>query len=187
MNTNRDLYRFVTGLCERRSADQVPSLEVYLRSLWFVGRTWDDDIIPIGTLGEWLRSAFSSSPPDFDDAWHSIAFPAEEPGDDPRDLWEKFILFQIADLRRMAEAGTLDNEHRYFGVDSPAGIRWYNFDPCSYLECGVRGSVGGYIENEVIILDRPDDGGSADSPVVPLGSLTWDEFRDLLWCGMSYE
>lgn len=86
MNTNRDLYRFVTGLCERRSADQVPSLEVYLRSLWFVGRTWDDDIIPIGTLGEWLRSAFFSSPPDFDDAWHSIAFPDEEPDYDPRDL-----------------------------------------------------------------------------------------------------
>jgi hypothetical protein len=41
----------------------------------------------------------------------------------------------------MAEAGTLENEYRYFGIDSPTGFRWYNFDPCSYLECGVRGSL----------------------------------------------
>ena len=65
----------------------------------------------------------------------------------------------------MAEAGALEDEYRYFGIDSPTGFRWYNFDPCSYLECGVRGSLGG---NTV-------DG------------LTWDQFADLLWCGAVYE
>jgi hypothetical protein len=31
------------------------------------------------------------------------------------------ILFQIADLRRMAEVGQLENEYRYLGIDSPSG------------------------------------------------------------------
>jgi hypothetical protein len=65
--------------------------------------------------------------------------------------------------------------------------RWYNFDPCSYLECGVRGSLGGYTEDEVIVLIPPEDGASADSPVVPVNCLTWDQFADLLWCGAVYE
>ena len=30
----------------------------------------------------------------------------------------------------------------------------YNFDPLAYLECGVRGSVGGYKEGEVLFPHR---------------------------------
>lgn len=47
------------------------------------------------------------------------------------------LLFQIAELHKM-EVKQLNNELRYFGVISETGHRWYNFDPISNLECGVR-------------------------------------------------
>jgi hypothetical protein len=187
MQTNRDLYTFVRDLFPDGPRTPTRSLEEYLRALWALAQNWPDDIIPTGKLAEWFRDAFTAEVPPFDDAWRSIQ--SDDEGSDyiGRTAWEQCILFQIADLRRMAEAGTLENEYRYFGIDSPTGFRWYNFDPCSYLECGVRGSLGGYTEDEVIVLIPPEDGASADSPVVPVNCLTWDQFADLLWCGAVYE
>jgi hypothetical protein len=65
----------------------------------------------------------------------------------------------------MAEAGMLENEYRYFGIESPTGFWWYNFDPRSYLEAAVWRRRGDYAEHEVIALIPPKDGASADSPV----------------------
>ncbi|GHU26826.1 hypothetical protein AGMMS50256_05050 [Betaproteobacteria bacterium] len=48
------------------------------------------------------------------------------------------IEFQIAELHRMA-GKQLENEYKYFGIDSETGNRWYNFDPHTNLECGARG------------------------------------------------
>jgi hypothetical protein len=48
------------------------------------------------------------------------------------------IGFQIAELHRMA-GKQLENEDRYFDIDSETGNRWYNFDPHTNLECGARG------------------------------------------------
>ncbi len=42
------------------------------------------------------------------------------------------------DLRRM-RGGTLAEEWRYFGSESPTGKGWYNFDPLTYLECALAG------------------------------------------------
>src|SRR5262249_58544810 len=51
----------------------------------------------------------------------------------------------------------------------------------------LRGSLGGYTEDEVIVLIPPEDGASAYSPVASVDYLTWDQFADLLWCGAVYE
>ena len=48
------------------------------------------------------------------------------------------ILFQVADLYRMRD-NQLKDEYRYFGVKSPTGNSWYNFDVFTYLECGTSG------------------------------------------------
>jgi hypothetical protein len=48
---------------------------------------------------------------------------------------QQMICYQIADLYRMAQAGLLENEWRFDGIDSSTGHRWFNFEPASYLEC----------------------------------------------------
>ncbi len=143
MKTNRDLYVFVLALCNEGRADAMPGLEQYLRSLWALAREWPGDDIPLEVLAGWLRDALLHPAPAFDDRWRALPQPREDAAVMPRDAWEHLLLFQIADLRRMAEAGMLADENRCFGLDSPSGARWYNFDPCSYLECGVCGAFGG--------------------------------------------
>ena len=44
----------------------------------------------------------------------------------------------------MAANGQLADDQRYFGIDSPRGGRWYNFDPAGYLECATVGTFGGW-------------------------------------------
>jgi hypothetical protein len=163
------------------------SLEEYLRALWALAHNWPYDIIPAEKLAGWFRDAFTAEVPPFDDAWRSIQRDDEGSNNIGRTAWEQCILFQIADLRRMAEAGMLENEYRYFGIESPTGFWWYNFDPWSYLEAAVWRSRGGYSEHEVIMLIPPKNGASADSPVASVDGLTWDQFADLLRCGAVYE
>ena len=62
--------------------------------------------------------------------------------------WEARLDEQLRDLREMEAAGTLANEHRYFGVDAPSGARWYNFDPCTFIECAAAGTFGGWQEGD---------------------------------------
>jgi hypothetical protein len=124
---------------------------------------------------------------------------AEAPG---FDRWESFLLRQMVDLREMAEQGMLADEHRYFGIDSPRGQRWYNFDPCTFLECAAAGSSGGwqsgddtgraYVPGPVAILG--DDGTVTTSdpqdvpdPVFSIREVSWDDFQSFLGCGQWYE
>ena len=89
----------------------------------------------------------------------------------------------------MDEIGALASELRYFGVNSPRGGYWYNFDPCSFIECGMAGSFGGwqpgdntgrdYVTGEVAEMSK--------NPVFAMSSIPWDAFREFLWCGQHYE
>lgn len=88
-------------------------------------------------------------------------------------ILQQMINYQIADLQRMADAGTLENEYRYFGIDSPTGNRWYNFDVDAYLECASSG-VGGY---EPITEDE-----STESE-----PCAWFYLAIFLWLGQIYE
>ena len=70
-----------------------------------------------------------------------IAIPTgDRPREDDFAVLQDTILFQIADLRRMHGAQTVD-KMRYFGLSSPTGSSWSNWDPVTYLECGTRGFI----------------------------------------------
>ncbi len=120
----------------------------------------------------------------------------------PLTRWGYFLARQIVDLREMAEGGQLANDLRYFGIDSPRGSRWYNFDACTYLECATVGSFGGwepgdatgrdFVPGEVVVTNPDGTLGSADprdlpNPVVPLTAITWDDFYTFLGQGQWYE
>jgi hypothetical protein len=183
--TNRDIYRAVRNFSEAVERSAIPSLEKYLSSLWSLVSQERDVALTPEKIIEWLGRAFVTAAPDFNPDWLRRASYSEEACD--FDNWENVIIYQIGDLRCMDEAGMLADEYRYFGIDSPRGSRWYNFDPLSYLECGVRGALGGYAEDEVLILIPPPEGESADSPIYEVEEFSWDTFTWILKCGQSYE
>ena len=78
------------------------------------------------------------------------------------------IKFQLAELSRMHVSGQLADESRFFGIVSPSGHGWYNFDPFSLLECGARGLMDHAGE------DAPVRGG-------------WEMLGELLEMGRTYE
>ncbi len=80
---------------------------------------------------------------------------------------------QIDDLDEMHQTGTLDDEWRYFGINAPSGERWYNFDPHTYVECGLVGAFDAY---------EPDAGSLVELPL-----LTWADLGRFVICGQIYE
>ena len=201
INTNRDLYAAVSELIKRHE-NTSRSLEAYLSALWSIGRPASgQDALAVESFFQLLATAFEADVPKFDESWRSRD---AADIDDLRgfDGWEAAILRQIVDLHEMDEAGTLADETRYFGVNSPRGNRWYNFDPCVYLECATQGAFGGwqpdsdtgrdYVPGSVVAFNESGElkarnPREADDPVVALSSISWDAFRDYLWCGQSYE
>ena len=78
------------------------------------------------------------------------------------------IKFQLAELSRMRASGQLADESKFFGIVSPSGHGWYNFDPFSLLECGARGLMDHAGE------DAPLRGG-------------WEMLGELFEMGRTYE
>jgi len=191
--TNRDLYRFIADLVKQRTECRV-SLQVYLENLRQLGHPLRArTAIPLKAFAELLRAAFEAG------------LTRAESAASPRAgylAWERRITEQIRDLGEMQEAGSLDDESRYFGLDAPRGGRWYNFDPCTYLECAVAGTFGGweegdgtaraYVPGPVAVLDATGainsvDPRDIDDRVVEIPQLTWEMFVDFLNSGQWYE
>lgn len=200
LETNRDLYLAVADLVKTQVEFQ-PPLEAYLLALRELGIQFEPcDSIGLEDFYCILRDAFSLQQPPFDAAWsnqyvvytNDVGFAG----------WLSTISSQIVDLHEMEESGTLQNELRYFGAQSPRGAHWSNFDPCTYLECAMAGSIGGwepgddsgrsFVPGTVAVLDK--DGKIAivnpeDVPrnVYPLPAVSWELFRDILRSGQQYE
>jgi hypothetical protein len=68
-----------------------------------------------------------------------------------------YLILRIHHVRERARL--LQDEFRYFGIDSPTGHRWYNFDPASYLHCGA--------------LLLVEDGEGTDASWLDLALLLW--------------
>lgn len=190
---NRDLYQFISGLVQRRSKTQ-PTLEVYLQHLRQLAqaRRGQEGLRP-SDFAELLALAFEPDP-----AVPAGLGPATQAFLD----WDRRLGQQLLDLQQMKEAGTLDDEHRYFGVDAPSGRRWYNFDPATFLECAVAGTFGGwqegddtgrtYVPGPVAVLDAAGslstaDPRALDEPVLPIHEIRWVDFEAFLEAGQSYE
>lgn len=191
--TNRDLYCFIAELVKQRAECRC-TLQSYLENLRRLCHNLRAlEAISPEEFAELLRAAFEPS---------ALATELGAAATDGYLAWEKRIGEQIGDLDEMRQAGTLDNEYRYFGVDAPRGGRWYNFDPCTYLECAAAGTFGGwqedddtgrsYVPGPVAVLDasgaitsmNPRD---IDDPVVVLPKITWEMFVDFLNAGQWYE
>ena len=132
---NTNLYTSVTELFDNR-ANESRKLEEYLLAIWFLASQYKHQTaITIKQFIELLELAFIAEVPAFRDKWRSLTFNLYADEENSYLAFEETIIEQIVDLREMDETGLLSNELRYFGIDSPRGNRWFNFDPTSYLEC----------------------------------------------------
>jgi hypothetical protein len=199
IRTNRDLYLAVAALNKRHESPR--PLEEYLRTLHTLALPLRDrDTLSPDEFFGLLAAAFTAEAPAFEESWRSrYAEDHELPGFVG---WEARILRQIVDLREMDEQGQSRNEYRYFGIDSPRGSRWYNFDPRTFLECATVGSYGGwepgddtgrdFVPGPVAAMD-PDgklvdcDPRDLERPANVIVEVTWDDFRDFLGSGQWYE
>lgn len=197
IETNRDLYRRVTQqLKKRKHANR--TLESYLSRLWqLVIARQAESPLRLDEFAEVLDAAFDGKAPDVE--YDGLRAIAAKQSTAP---WLRQLAQQIVDLHEMDRAGTLRYKYRSFGVNAPSGTRWYNFDPFTFIECGLSGTSGGwdpeddtdrvYVPGPVAVLDadgnittaNPED---IDEPVIPMERISWEEFDDFLWAGQNYE
>ncbi|MCW3820339.1 hypothetical protein ONA91_38505 [Micromonospora sp. DR5-3] len=195
--TNRDLYRRLVQEGEHMNA-ATRSLDVFLRAWWRVAQPLSGRVsLDLDTVAAMVVAAGMVEPAPLRASWRSASFRYTDEPTSYAD-WEAIVLSQIADLADFADQGPLD-EYARLGINAPrpAGcvratdLRWYNFDPQAYLECGMAGALGGWSE---------DDGRRkpVPGPVVPLGnepepgehtigSLGWANLAELARCGQEYE
>ena len=196
-HTNRDLYVRVVREGKRMDAAS-RSLDAFLRAWWHVGQSLSSQArFDLDTVAAMVAAAGTVEPPPLREAWRTATY---HDTDEPTTFadWEAIVLSQIADLADFADHGPL-SKYAALGAAVPraegcvratAGT-WYNFDPQSYLECGLAGSLGGWAEDDG--LRKPVPG-----PVVPLVSepepgehpvdaLDWADLADLARCGQEYE
>jgi hypothetical protein len=199
IKTNRDLYVAVTQLIKQEDKNQ-RSLETYLLALLGLGQDYQHHktLTPDEFLGL-LSKAFHATPLLFDDTWRKQDY---DPKLEGFAAWQNRIIYQTVDLREMAENNTLNDKMRYFGIDAPRGAKWYNFDPCTYLESGLTGTFGGweegddtgreYVPGSVAVMNEAGEIISADPrdldhPVATLEAISWENFCNFLIDGHSYE
>lgn len=196
LQTNRDLYCIVTDALKRRSRT-ARSLEAYLSRLREMLASREGCPMTTEDFARALDSAFLGPAPVAD-----LAALRELAGDERMPAWHRQLAQQIVDLREMAEAGILEDEYRYFGVNAPSGARWYNFDPHTFVECGLAGSFGGWApcddtgrahapgkvavvgEHGELTTANPED---LEEPIVSVQTISWDALAEFLWAGQCYE
>lgn len=193
VTTNRDLYGFIAELV-KREAERPCTLHGYLDNLRRLAHDLRArEAISPAELAALLQAAFDPEPRAPVAGLEATAgFVA----------WDQRIGEQLRDLEDMRDNGSLDDEHRYFGVDAPRGGCWYNFDPGTYLECAAAGTFGGwqegddtgraYVPGPVAVLDASGAITSMDPRDVEhatdtLPPITWAMFVDFLEAGQSYE
>ncbi len=176
MKTNRDLYLRARSIGE--GSKDYP-LRDYLRALHALASHERANPMSLELAVKLITAARSTSP--------------DEPVLTGGPLAEGYagvdavLTRQVVDLDAMTENGQIDDPQAYFGIDAPSGRRWYNLRVPGYLECAMRGAVGGYEEDEVTVLIPPSPGESADDVVEDLDDFDWETFEDLLVCGRCYE
>ncbi len=168
--TDTDFITFLRQLAVR-AEDYPGSLEEYLCSVLSGVSTHPESPPTWRLLAQVFAEGLATPPAPFEPAWLEYT----EPPDvitrlhpvrvDPFADVQHLLRYQIADLHRMAEVGTLNDPQRHFGLDSPTGHRWFNFDPPSFLECA--------------------SSGMEDSSGTP--ECSWEALTITLWLGQIYE
>lgn len=133
-------------------------LEDYLLALFKLIETNSTKVLTYNLVLEIIGKAFTSESAVFKNDWLNCISPPDEnrmskkftnpiiseqidtsnTSDlSPFDFTIEVLKFQIAELHKM-RGKQLENEYRFFGVQSETGNSWYNFDPFANLECGAR-------------------------------------------------
>jgi hypothetical protein len=164
--TVADFRRFISSLAETY-ADHPRSLEHYLRALWAGVEEHKSDPVRYALLAQLLAEAYTREPLPFDTRWLARSTPPDEyfSTADAYEYLRRMLMYQIADLHKMDQAGMLDNPHRFLGINSPTGYIWYNFHPSEYLGC----ATGGLREDSLDV------------------ECNWGSLAKLLWLGQIYE
>ena len=168
--TEADFLAYIQALSQDGASAYQGSLEEYLRAVWAEAQEYRKGPVTFRLLAEVLTNAFAKEPLLFDEQWLVYkSLPKtmldQLPVEDTFEELQHMILYQIADLHRMEDEGLLSNPYRYYGIDSPTGFNWYNFDPETFLECASRG-LGS---------------GSSDT------QCDWGYLAVFLWLGQIYE
>lgn len=145
---NRELEEYLSALYlnMQKHANSDPTLELVLRMLC---DSFSSEIMEFDP--EWLEF---TEPPDRNRMSRKFTNPEISPTVDKANLSGFHgidftiitLIFQIAELHKMRDK-QLKNELRYFGLQSETGNHWFNFDPFTNLECGVRCML----DNQVVI------------------------------------
>jgi hypothetical protein len=196
VRTNRDLYlHFLSIGQDARAASW--SLSAFLRALWKVSRPLaEQPRLDTDDVAAMFAAAATVAPADVDPAWAGADLAL--PGEEPRDYadWERVVLSQIADLEDFLVHPPGPDAR--FGVDAPrppgsgrraTPRRWYNFDPATYLECAVAGSLGGWdaADGARVPLPVPDGPPPERSYVHDLTAISWADLARIAVCGQVYE
>ncbi len=184
----------IMSISDQYEGNYARSLEEYLRSLWIVINRYKGQTVSYQLFAKVTQEAFDAEPGEFDDRWltykKELAWDYRDGkyviqeyknGDwvitqfdvDDFEILTHTILCQIADLHRMRDK-QLTDPNRWFGIDSPTGNRWYNFDVFGYWECATRGVLDHLRSSESFIRHR-------------LLHCTWALFAAFLELGQSYE
>jgi hypothetical protein len=178
-----EFYSHITRLSE---TFENRDLEEYLLALLKIVEENKSKKLTYELVIEMIRNAFISEPYEFNEEWIKYNTAPDEnrltkkftnpeisqsidktnsSNLEPFDFTIEVLKFQIAELHRM-KGKQLENEYRYFGIQSETGSSWYNFDPFGNLECGASCMV----DNE------------AD-----FDNLNWSFIGELLENGRIYE
>lgn len=181
---------FYEHICKLETNFKNRDLETYLLSLLKLVEQEKTQVLTADLLLNLLQNAFISEPKKFNPDWLNIMTAPDE-----NIMSKKFtnpeieysidksvvltqsgidytiavLHFQISELHKM-KGKQLNDEMRYFGINSETGNRWYNFDPMTNLECGTR-----------CVLDGDDNDDSKEFIV------SWQTLGELLEMGRIYE
>jgi hypothetical protein len=189
--THRDLYRLAVQRVSAHPGRDRP-LEEYLRAMLGLLRPLVDR--PELRASEFLDvvvGALSAPAIEFEPAWDALSA-TDGRGGATAVAVESTLVRQVAELRRVAEAGLLSSETREFGLDAPRGGRWSNFAPAMFVECGLRGAFGGFAleESSRSMTGAPhlaESSGIMVARAVPMSWVTWDDVMSFLVCGQCHE
>jgi hypothetical protein len=192
--TSQEFRSAVLAIIEKQEGEHKDSLENHLLSLWAAIKKYETYAPSYSLFATMLTEAFETQPAEFNEEWlryendlfwdyQDRSFVIKEYRNDEWivtetnvndfEILKHIIFFQIADLHRM-DSGQLNDPYKYFGIDSPTGNRWYNFDVFAYWECATAGMEA--------CLDMPDHPRKKS-----FDKCTWATLAKLLQLGQSYE
>jgi hypothetical protein len=188
------MYQAVVRIGEQ-AEESSRTLEEYLRALIrLVQPEQNASHLATDFFLQVMAEALTQTPLPFDEIWAS-EYPEPQDPAESFDDWFRTAIQQVVDLREMAASGTFANRLRYFGVRSPRGSYWFNFDIGTYLECAMAGTYGGWQEGDshrkrvsepAAELEADASLSSAD-PIINVPSVDWEHFTRFIECGQFYE